>query len=256
MVDATVEHDDRRAIDDLPIDDASEVGAGGTDEEPAGFEEEARAGEDGVGRPRPRSGPRDLDRAPRRRAPRRPGGTGCPGRRRRRRARPSCRSGWPGRGRPQRSPAHVRRARSRPGRSRRRTRAGRATRGAASGPPASRRRSRSASSIPNLPAPASPMSRTVSVGSAARPGGPEHDRDAAPAVGGDRLEARQLAGRLHRHGADPGLDGRHQLVVALARPGHDDPAGLDPGAQGRGQLAGRSHVRTESVTTEVRDDGQ
>ena len=76
-------------------------------------------------------------------------------------------------------------------------------------------------------------------------GGAEHHRHLAAGVRRDRLEACQLAGRLDGHGADPGLDGGPQLVVALARSGHDDPGRLDPGPEGRGQLPGRRDVGAE-----------
>ena len=69
----------------------------------------------------------------------------------------------------------------------------------------------------------------------------------APTCGpSDALEPPELAERLDRHRPDPGLDGGSQLVVALARSGHDDPVGRDPGAQRGRQLAPGSDVRAEA----------
>ena len=61
----------------------------------------------------------------------------------------------------------------------------------------------------------------------------QHRLDAGPRRGRDRLQPGQLAGRLDRDRPDPGRHGRAQLVVALARAGHDDPVRVDAGPADR-----------------------
>ncbi len=88
VMDATVEDDDRRAVDGLAVDDASDIGAGRSDEEATGLEEQPGLGQERIRRP----GLGDLGEAPARagpgRATPRAVRTGCRGRRRRRPAGP------------------------------------------------------------------------------------------------------------------------------------------------------------------------
>ena len=87
-------------------------------------------------------------------------------------------------------------------------------------------------------------------------GRPEQDRLAAPELSRDRLEPSKLAGRLDRDRADPGRHRGAQLIVALARPGHHDPLGADPGPTGGRELAAGGDIGAETEPAEMRDDGQ
>ena len=258
VMDAAVEDRDAPAVDGLGVDDPREVGARLADQEPSRLQQQARVRAATGRRPSSRPAPRARDPAARGRAPPRAARTGSRARRRRRRSGPARRPTDASSAAVARRRGDVRDERVRvERRSRRRTRAARAARGGATRPPAAAASSRSAASIPNLPAPSSPMSRTrssraASVTAARRSTGWRRPASARSAPAG---RARRATRRSR-----PGCRASTAAASSSSRlpgPGHDDRGrGSIPARSDGRELTARRHVGPEPRPAEVGDDGE
>jgi hypothetical protein len=121
-------------------------------------------------------------------------------------------------------------------------------------PAASAAASRRSASSPELARPVVADEPDALQAGCLRDGGPEQDRLAPSDSPGDALEAAQLARRLDGHHAHSRLDGRRQLLVALAGPGEHDPVGADPRPKRLAELAAGRDVGAQPEVGEVAQD--